>query len=131
MILSFLLTYVMTYSMLNSSSDFTFNLNLFYQALFMSFAMGTIETAMMLPKHSSPFYKGLFLLLLLGSFWTLVWIRYQIGMDQREFLEAMIPHHSMAIEMVKQVEPRTNIMHSQQEEIQLMKNMLNSLYLSE
>src|SRR5436190_22983240 len=96
MLLSFVLTYLMTYAMIDQVKDFTFNLNLFYQALFMGLAMGAIETGMMLSVHSDKFLRGLFLFLLLGSLFLLILIRYQIGVNQEEFLRAM-----------SQVSPRT------------------------
>ncbi len=127
----------MTYALINDTEDFIWdNKNLFYQALFMSCAMGAIESVMMLSDSSmkTRCEKNLFLFLLIFALLTLICIRYQIGIDSNDFLKSMIPHHSMAILMVKEVQPKTtdpqiltlmqNIVQSQEHEIQVMKSLL-------
>ncbi len=69
------------------------------------------------------------LLLVLGFF---VAIRTQAFVDQTQFLRGMIPHHSMAITMSKQLRSKDNtiqplldsIINTQKQEIQLMEQYL-------
>jgi len=64
-------------------------------------------------------------------------IRTQVLIDDTQFLNGMIPHHSMAIQMAKQIKYKTtnenikelanNIIDTQNKEIQLMDNILKTI----
>jgi hypothetical protein len=73
----------------------------------------------------------------LGSVLLNIWyIRTQFMITPRQYVLGMIPHHSMAIHMSKQLlknqpskltELAKNIIKTQEEEIQYMKQILNTL----
>lgn len=75
------------------------------------------------------------LLSFLSAIFFLLCIRYQLFITERQFLLGMIPHHSMAIHMSKQLSKRQNtipdlldsIQSTQAEEIQFMKQKLAAL----
>lgn len=69
--------------------------------------------------------------LVIGLFWVL--LRYEAGVGDQQFLRAMIPYHSAAIQMCKEsslTDPRVrelceNIVASQEREIAEMKELLS------
>lgn len=75
------------------------------------------------------------LLSFLSAMFFLFCIRYQLFITERQFLLSMIPHHSMAIHMSKQLSKRQNtipdlldsIQTTQADEIQFMKQKLAAL----
>ena len=95
--------YVVMFSMIDGWHDFRNNLNMFYMALTMWAPMGIFMLATMpgmFPnKRTNIVLYALFALLTLGSFWA---TRAQAGIDDRQFVASMIPHHSGAILMCGQ-----------------------------
>lgn len=95
--------YVVMFSMIDGWHDFRNNLNMFYMALTMWAPMGIFMLATMpgmFPnKRTNIVLYALFALLTLGSFWA---TRAQAGIDDRQFVASMIPHHSGAILMCEQ-----------------------------
>ena len=111
---------------IDNIDDFRFSVNDFY--------MVGLMTGWML------FFMGLFTLrlgkCLFGLFLTILFfvcIRKQWFINEMQFLQGMIPHHSMAIMMSKRLEKKPNsiqhlldqIIQSQQKEIIIMKSYLN------
>ena len=111
---------------IDNIDDFRFSLNDFY--------MVGLMTGWML------FFMGLFTLrlgnCLFGLFLTILFfvcIRKQLFINEMQFLQGMIPHHSMAIMMSKRLEKKPNsiqhlldqIIQTQQKEIIIMKSYLN------
>ena len=105
--------------------DFRFSLNDFY--------MIGLMTGWMF------FFMGLFTLQLGKTIFGLIFviiffalIRYQVFVNEIQYLKGMIPHHSMAIMMSKKLEKKPNsiqhlldqIIQTQQKEIIIMKNYL-------
>ena len=95
--------YVVMFSMIDGWHDFRNNLNMFYMALTMWAPMGIFMLATMpgmFPnKRTNIVLYALFALLTLGSFWA---TRAQAGIDDRQFVASMIPHHSGAILMCRE-----------------------------
>ena len=76
-------------------------------------------------------YIPIFILIVLFG----IFYRYQIKIDDKQFLKGMIEHHSMALLMSDEIKKKSNdndvitlannIIKSQNKEIELMKKMLN------
>lgn len=125
--------YVAMFAMINRGSYFYNNTNMFYMAvlmaapvtLFMLFAMRH-----MYPNQKLNIIIGIvFALLTIGSYGA---IRAQVGVGDKQFLRAMIPHHSGAILMCREADIKDTeiatlckgIIESQQREIDQMETML-------
>lgn len=103
MILGLVVMYVVMFSMIDGWSDFRNNLNMLYMALTMWAPMGIFMLATMrdmFPDRGMNIaLYGIFALLTAGSFWA---TRTQSLIDDRQFIESMIPHHSGAILMCRE-----------------------------
>ncbi len=142
-IASIIIGYFITMNVLiNVRNNITDNLLKIYQSLLMGFLMGAIEIGMIIfiLKLYDFFYIMLLLILLLISAILVYVIYYQIGINENQFMLAMIEHHSMALQMVNGVKPKTTdpellsimdeILESQQREIDQMKNILERRNIS-
>lgn len=111
----------------SSTSDIRISLNDLYMAMLMTgwmfLFMGVLE------KNSFITLFGI--ILTAGSFYA---IRTQLFIDQKQYLLGMIPHHSMAILMSKELQKKENnipkllndIITNQENEIKFMKEKLLS-----
>ncbi len=129
-VLSFLIQYyMMSYVMTNSSVNITNSIGKLYLALIMAFSMGLLDCFIMGDQIYLN-YVMLFGLL----FITIIMYRQQKGVDDKNYLEEMIEHHSMALLTSKAIVDKTkdhrvknlaqNIMKSQQSEINYMRQLL-------
>jgi hypothetical protein len=135
-LLSLIVMYFLMYSMINVAGNFYNNLNKFYMAVLMTAPMVVFE---IIPTGSLYQNKRLNMLIISGSILTLIalflFIRQQTGINDRQFLRAMIPHHSSAILMCEQANIQdaeirdlcASIVQSQQEEINQMKEILSRI----
>jgi len=134
-ILSFVAMYALMYIMVDKYSNVYLNLDQLYMVLSMTSAMVLIEIIvmnLMYGKGVKIITTVLSITLLAASF---IFIRNQTGISDREFLKAMISHHGSAILMctkanIKDTEIQqlcTNILSSQQSQIDWMKSKLLSL----
>ena len=110
-----------------SVSDIRISLNDLYMALLMTgwmfLFMGVLE--------KNNFITLFGIILTAGSFYA---IRKQLFVDQKQYLLGMIPHHSMAILMSKELQKKENnipkllndIITNQENEIKFMKEKLLS-----
>lgn len=100
LIVSLVIMYLLMFSMIWSFSDFFNNSNMLYMAVTMAAPMGILMLLMMPmmypDKRLNMILYGLFALLLVGAFWG---IRAQALVADEQFVRAMIPHHSGAIQM--------------------------------
>lgn len=134
--LSLLAMYFLMYSMINTMDNFYNNLNKFYMAVIMTAPMMVFEMLLMGAMYPN---KRLNLIIITASILTLIlvflFIRQQTGIYDRQFLRAMIPHHSSAILMCEQAKLTdaeikdlcTSIVESQQKEIDQMKDILKRM----
>ena len=103
MILGLIVMYVVMFSMIDGWGDFRNNLNMLYMAITMWAPMGIFMLATMpgmFPNRSANIaLYVVFALLTAGSFWA---TRSQTLIDDRQFIDSMIPHHSGAILMCRQ-----------------------------
>lgn len=97
---SLIIMYFVMFTMIWISGDFFNNLNMFYMALMMAMPMGILMLlmmGMMYPnKKLNLLLYGLFALVFILAFWAM---RAQAIVGDRQFVRAMIPHHSGAILM--------------------------------
>lgn len=124
------------YAMVNAFDNVFSNFNQFYMAGLMTAPMIIIEMVLMGGMYPNKKMNlaiiGVGVIALLG-FWFL--IREQTGIDDKQFLKSMIPHHAGAILMCEQAEITdaeikqlcNGIINGQNGEIQQMKEKLNQL----
>ena len=137
MIGSFLIQYfVMSAIMANSFNNITFSLGKFYISVIMALSMGLLEVAMF-DFHMKTLNMFLYLCI---TFWLTVFIylyRNQVFIYDKDYLQEMIEHHSMAIltseEILDKEPPKRvkklaeNIIQVQKKEIEYMKQLLQSM----
>ncbi len=132
MALGLAVMYVVMFSMIDVASDFRNNLNMFYMAVTMWAPMGIFMLATMpgmYPnRRANLALCVLFAVLTAGSFWA---TRAQTLIDDRQFIDSMIPHHSGAILMCREAnisDPElvalcSEITKAQREEIEQMERI--------
>ncbi|KAB2684386.1 DUF305 domain-containing protein [Brucella tritici] len=105
MILGLVAMYVVMFSMIDGWGDFRNNLNMLYMAITMWAPMGIFMLATMpgmFPNRSvNIVLYVVFALLTAGFFWA---TRSQALIDDGQFIDSMIPHHSGAILMCREAE---------------------------
>ena len=105
MFLGLIVMYVVMFSMIDGISDFRNNINMFYMAVTMWAPMGVFMLATMpgmFPKRTMNIALYIvFALLTVLSFWG---TRAQAFIDDRQFVDSMIPHHSGAILMCREAD---------------------------
>lgn len=103
--LGLVVMYVVMFSMIDGPGDFRNNLNMFYMAVTMWAPMGVFMLATMpgmFPhRRMNMLLYGGFILLTVLSFWA---TRAQTFIDDRQFIDSMIPHHSGAILMCREAD---------------------------
>jgi hypothetical protein len=135
-VLSLISMYILMYSMVNVFDNVYNNLNKFYMAVIMTAPMVVFEILLMKAMYQN---KTLNTTITIGSVAALVifflFIRLQTAIYDKQFLKAMIPHHSSAILMCQQAKLTDaeiqdlcrSIIDSQQEEIDQMKDIMQRL----
>ena len=133
-LLSFASMYILMYAMVNQFANVYPNINQFYMAALMTMPMVLIEMIVMSSMYMDKNRNKLITIL---SFIALVvfflLIRYQSAVSDKQFLKSMIPHHAAAILMCQETKIKdpeinalcSNIISSQQQEIDQMKTLLN------
>lgn len=100
LVISTIVMYVVMFTMIWSAGDFFNNLNMVYMALTMAMPMGMLMLLMMKTMYPNPQVNrvlyALFALLFVLALWG---TRAQALVGDRQFVRAMIPHHSGAILM--------------------------------
>lgn len=133
MLLSFVVMYLLMYSMADRLSNVYFNLSNVYMTGLMAGSMLPIMLLTMRGMFGEKRFNlalWLFSLIILGLSWFL--LRSEAGVGDAQFLRAMIPHHSAAIQMCNESaisDPRVKklcegIISSQEREITEMKTLL-------
>jgi hypothetical protein len=134
--LSFIAMYILMYAMVNSFTNVFSSFNQFYMAGLMTTPMVILELIVMGIMY--PNKKLNTILIVLGGilgivFWLL--IRNQIGIEDKQFVRSMIPHHGGAVLMCENAnlqdeELKTfcqNIIAGQNGEIEQMKKIMERL----
>ena len=136
-ICSFIIQYfIMPPFMVNNIADITFTLGNAYLSLFMGLLMGVVEVIMYDMRYnmmSVKYYVSLFV----ASAVCVYLYRYQIGINDKQYLEEMIEHHSMALLTSEKIVKKTenydvaalskNILQTQTDEIIKMRDILSKL----
>ena len=137
--ISLLIMYLAMFAMIWSIGEFFNNTNMLYMALVMWAPMGVLMLlmmSMMYPnKKLNMVLLASFVLVLILSFWA---IRDQTLVGDKQFVRAMIPHHSGAITMCNRASIRdqeirdicfkpNGIIESQKREIAQMERILERL----
>lgn len=103
MILGLVVMYFVMFTMIDGPGDFRNNLNMLYMAVTMWAPMGIFMLATMpgmFPKKAMNIaLYAAFALLTVCSFWA---TRTQAFIDDGQFIDSMIPHHSGAILMCRE-----------------------------
>ena len=138
MIFSFFIQFfLMSFIMTNSFTNITFSVGKFYMSCIMALIMGLLEIGMhdyfMYNRFfvSSPYYLSLTFSLVV----FLYLYRNQMYINDKDYLSEMIEHHSMALLTSEQILEKTqsekvrklatNIVETQQAEINYMKQLVN------
>ncbi len=107
MLLSLMVMYLVMYTMIDGWGDYRNNLNMLYMALTMWAPMGILMMATMAGMYrdarTNMALYFVFAVVTLGSFWA---TRSQALIDDRQFIQSMIPHHSGAILMCREAKLR-------------------------
>ncbi|MEW2011086.1 DUF305 domain-containing protein [Microbacterium sp. NPDC078814] len=103
MVLSFAIMYIVMFSMIDGWGDFRNNANMFYMTLTMWAPMGIFMLIFMRGMYKKKILNiallVIFALVTVGSFAA---TRTQLLVDDRQFVDSMIPHHSGAILMCRE-----------------------------
>ena len=134
MIGSFLIQmFIMSLIMTNSYKNITYSVGKFYMSMIMALLMGLLEV-FMYDVHMSmfSFYYYIILIFILSMFIHLY--RNQVFVEDREYLEEMIEHHSMALLTSEEILQHTKservkrlaetIIKTQEKEIDYMKKLI-------
>lgn len=134
-LLSFACMYALMYAMIDRFANVLPNVNQLYMAGLMTAPMAILEVLMMGSMYRDKRRNAAILVLaslLLAGCWFA--IRAQVGVDDRQFLKSMIPHHAGAILMCREADLADadiqalcrSIVTGQQAEIERMKSLLAS-----
>jgi len=135
-VLHFFAMYFLMYVMVDNFSNILLNFNQFYMAGIMTAPMVILELFLMgsmyHKKELNIFLITISVLILIVFF---LFIRYQTGISDEQFLKSMIPHHAAAVLMCEKAqiidveiqELCNKIISNQQSEIEQMKTKLNEL----
>jgi len=132
---SFLIQYfLMSAIMVENKIDITNSIGKAYMAVIMGIYMLLLEVMMHDHQYSivsTSFYIGLTSLLVLFIYLY----RKQVAVNDKQYLEGMIEHHSMALLTSKEILKKTddyniaklakNIIEAQKNEIKIMRDLLN------
>lgn len=124
---------VMSRIMTNSPSNIRFSIGKFYMSVIMALLMGLLEVTMYdihMRIISLSYYAGLFFILCVFIYLY----RNQIYIEDKDYLEEMIEHHSMAILTSDEILQKTKservkklaetILTTQEKEIEYMKQLI-------
>ena len=120
--------------MTDSYKNITFSMGKFYISVIMAVLMGIVEVLMVdihIKTISYVYYLSLFFVLVLFIYLY----RKQVAIKDKQYLEGMIEHHSMALLTSKEILKKTddyniaklakNIIEAQENEIKIMRSLLN------
>ena len=127
--------FVMSGIMTNKYTNITFSIGKFYMSVIMAVLMGLLEVLMYdihMRMISINYYLSLFFVLC-----VLIYLyRNQMYIEDKDYLEEMIEHHSMAILTSEEILQKTsservkklaeNIVNTQEKEIEYMKQLINT-----
>ena len=117
------------------TSDLYISNTLIYSALLMASNMCILEI-LMFYNHTRKFEPIIFTFFVVLSVMMVMLLREQLFIDNKQWLKRMISHHSTALTTSHKIKDRTgndkikklagDIIDTQEKEIDLMKNLINS-----
>lgn len=143
LLLSFIIMYLAMFTMIWSTAEFFNNLNMVYMTLIMLAPMAILMLVMMRmmypDRQLNMILYGVFAVVFALSFWAM---RDQTIVGDRQFVRAMIPHHSGAMLMCERASIRDleirdlcfkpdGIVATQEREVDQMKAILKRLLFFE
>jgi hypothetical protein len=135
-ILSFVAMYIFMYAMVDVFGNVFSNFNQFYMAGLMTAPMAVLEIILMSKMYpNKKLNVGIIVVSILFLIFFWLAIRQQVGINDKQFLRSMIPHHAGAILMCNEAkiqDPEISqlcqgIISGQQQEIDQMKSILERL----
>lgn len=134
MIGSFLIQmFIMSLIMTNSYKNITYSVGKFYMSMIMALLMGLLEV-FMYDVHMSMFSFYYYIILIFILSMIIHLYRNQVFVEDREYLEEMIEHHSMALLTSEEILQHTKservkrlaetIIKTQEKEIDYMKKLI-------
>lgn len=133
----FIQYYLMSRVMVNTPQNITNSLGKFYISCIMGLSMGVLEVAMHDMSGSGHFNFKYYIPLVILLMIFIILYRNQFWIKDKEYLEEMIEHHSMAIFTSEEILNKThsykvsriakNIIQKQKDEIVEMRHMLDNL----
>ena len=125
---------VMSSIMTDSYKNITFSIGKFYMAVIMAILMGLTEVLMFdthMKTVSGIYYLSLFFVLVMFVYLY----RNQVYIEDKDYLNEMIEHHSMALLTSEEILQKThservkrlaeNIISTQEKEIEYMRQLIN------
>jgi len=120
--------------MVNSIKDITNNVGKFYTVIIMCLLMGTLDVIMFDQRYGVISYHLYTLFISFILLFTYLY-RKQIAVNNKQYLEGMIEHHSMSIFTSEEILKKTNdyhiaklaknIIQTQNDEIKMMMDLKN------
>jgi len=120
--------------MVNSIKDITNNVGKFYTVIIMCLLMGTLDVIMFDQRYGVISYHLYTIFLSFIALFTYLY-RKQIAVNNKQYLEGMIEHHSMSIFTSEEILKKTddyhiaklakNIIQTQNDEIKMMMDLKN------
>ena len=120
--------------MVNSIKDITNNVGKFYTVIIMCLLMGTLDVIMFDQRYGVISYHLYTLFISFIALFTYLY-RKQIAVNNKQYLEGMIEHHSMSIFTSEEILKKTNdyhiaklaknIIQTQNDEIKMMMDLKN------
>ena len=135
-VLSFLSMFALMYMMVDRFANVYPNLNQFYMAAMMTAPMVILELLLMRAMYKSKLANTIIICAsIVVLTFSIALLRWQTGVDDKQFLKSMIPHHAGALLMcdnyhIEDAEIKElckGIMASQQSEIDWMNEKLSKL----
>jgi len=124
---------VMSKIMTNSSENITFSVGKFYMSVIMALLMGLLEVVMY-DSHMRVISLYYYLILFFMLYIFIYLYRNQMYIEDKDYLEEMIEHHSMALLTSNEILQKTkservkklaeNILTTQEKEIEYMRQLL-------
>jgi hypothetical protein len=128
--------FFMGFIMTNSTENITFSVGKFYMSCIMALLMGLLEVGMY-DYHMSHLSLPYYLSLGFGLAIFVYLYRNQMYINDKEYLDEMIEHHSMALLTSDQILQKTqservrklaeNIVSTQEAEIKYMKQLVSTM----
>ena len=136
-VFSFVIQYlIMSYIMTNSYKDVVSSKGKFYASLIMALFMCLVEI-LMNDLYTQSFSKNYYIVFIILLAFVIIFYRKQVFINDKDYLNGMIEHHSMAVLTSNKALSKTkdgtvsqlasNIIKTQEQEIDVMKKKVKDL----